>query len=168
LESGGWGELGTSAGLERRRDSYKDPDEALIEKMVEIAEKLGATVQGDDSEVYPGGHQPPHQVPQSVKERLQATLESWVWKLRYLRDWRERKRRMDLLTVTFFPGQRVKDVYGREAVVIAVTAGAPSGLGKISIRYENGKEVHFALVASGLTPLTSEKASNSPRPSQRS
>ena len=31
----------------------KYPDDALIEKMIEIAEKLGATVQGDDGEIYP-------------------------------------------------------------------------------------------------------------------
>jgi hypothetical protein len=36
----------------------KNPDEPMIEKMVQIAERLGAKVQGDDCEVYPGGGQP--------------------------------------------------------------------------------------------------------------
>jgi len=31
----------------------KNPDEALIEKMIHIAHELGATVQGDDGETYP-------------------------------------------------------------------------------------------------------------------
>ena len=32
----------------------KSPDPLLIEKMIQIAEKLNATVQGDDGETYPG------------------------------------------------------------------------------------------------------------------
>ena len=32
----------------------KNPDQRLIEKMIQIAEKLGATVQGDNGEIYPG------------------------------------------------------------------------------------------------------------------
>jgi hypothetical protein len=32
----------------------KDPDRALILKMVQIAERLGAKVHGDDGEEYPG------------------------------------------------------------------------------------------------------------------
>jgi hypothetical protein len=31
----------------------KNPDEALIEKMIHIAHELGAKVQGDDGETYP-------------------------------------------------------------------------------------------------------------------
>jgi hypothetical protein len=31
----------------------KNPDEAIIRKMVQIAERLGANVQGDDGERYP-------------------------------------------------------------------------------------------------------------------
>jgi hypothetical protein len=34
------------------RINTKNPDHALIDKMVEIAEKLGASVQGDDGEIY--------------------------------------------------------------------------------------------------------------------
>ena len=33
----------------------KNPDDALIDKMVEIAKKFNAIVQGDDGEVYIGG-----------------------------------------------------------------------------------------------------------------
>ena len=34
----------------------KNPDQALIEKMIHIAHELGATVQGDDGETYPTKH----------------------------------------------------------------------------------------------------------------
>lgn len=33
----------------------KNPDDPLIDKMVEIARKLNGTVQGDDGEIYTGG-----------------------------------------------------------------------------------------------------------------
>jgi hypothetical protein len=33
----------------------KSPDDAIVNKMVAIAKKLGAKVQGDDGEVYTGG-----------------------------------------------------------------------------------------------------------------
>jgi hypothetical protein len=39
----------------------KNPDSALIDKMVEIARRLGAKVQGEDGEVYPEGGQPPYE-----------------------------------------------------------------------------------------------------------
>ena len=37
----------------------KNPDEAIIHKMVTIAKRLGATVQGDDGEHYPESLPPP-------------------------------------------------------------------------------------------------------------
>jgi hypothetical protein len=136
----------------------KHPSEALIEKMVQIARELGGTVQGDDDEVYPGGGQPPYAVPRSFSEILIRKIASWKWWLRAFRSRGEQKRKLATLAASFVPGQRVKDVYGREAVVTSVNAEQPSGLGKISIRYGDGRELHFALVACGLTPLNSEKA----------
>ena len=41
----------------------KNPDEPVIRKMVEIAERLGATVQGDDGERYPEALAPSSAVP---------------------------------------------------------------------------------------------------------
>lgn len=46
------GEAGALAFLNGEITST-NPDEPLIRKMVEIAERLGATVQGDDGERYP-------------------------------------------------------------------------------------------------------------------
>jgi hypothetical protein len=38
----------------------KNPDEPMIDKMVAIAQRLGAKVQGDDGEVYAGGGAKPY------------------------------------------------------------------------------------------------------------
>ncbi len=40
--------------------STKNPDVATIEKAVNIAKHIGAKVQGDDGEVYPGGGLEPY------------------------------------------------------------------------------------------------------------
>jgi hypothetical protein len=52
----------------------KNPDEALIDKMVVIADELGATVQGDDGEIYRSGHEPPRHPQPSVLDRLRYRL----------------------------------------------------------------------------------------------
>ena len=43
----------------------KNPDARFVDKMVEIAKKLNATVQGDHGEYYPG-KQEPYSVPESA------------------------------------------------------------------------------------------------------
>lgn len=53
----------------------KNPDEALIEKMIHIAHELGATVQGDDGETYPTKHTAPNPS-QSMLGRLKDRLRS--------------------------------------------------------------------------------------------
>jgi len=144
----------------------KHPSEALIEKMVQIAKALGGTVQGDDGEIYSGGGQPPHTVPPSFSQILAGKIVSLKWSLRALRDRGKQKRELAALAARFKPGQRVKDVYGKEAVVTAVNAEQPSVLGKISVRYDDGRELHFALVACGLAPINSEKAPEASGPSR--
>jgi hypothetical protein len=62
----------------------KNPDDPLIEKMVQIADRLGAKVQGDDGEVYPGAGQSPRQEePDETEEMDQVparnSLRPW-WK----------------------------------------------------------------------------------------
>jgi hypothetical protein len=136
----------------------KHPSEALIEKMVQIAKALSGTVQGDDGEVYPGGGRPPFTVPPSFSEIFARKIASLRWWLRSLRGRGKHKQELAALAARFKPGQRVKDVYGKEAVVIAVDTEKPSILGKISVRYDDGRELHFALAACGLTPLNSENS----------
>jgi hypothetical protein len=52
----------------------KNPDEALIDKMVAIARELDAQVQGDDGEVYRSGHEPPVSPLPSTLDRLRNWL----------------------------------------------------------------------------------------------
>ena len=48
----------------------KNPDPALIDKMVAIASRLNATVQGDDGETYKSGHAAPKKFTPTLGERL--------------------------------------------------------------------------------------------------
>jgi hypothetical protein len=137
----------------------KNPDEALIEKMVQIAKLLRATVQGDDGELYVGGGAAPQAARQSAFEWVRTKFENVLWGVRAVRGSAERKRKMGELASSFHVGQRVKGVLGNEGVVTCISADEPPGLGKIAVRFGNGNEVHFSLAASGLSPLPPEKES---------
>jgi len=137
----------------------KNPDEALIEKMVEIAKLLGATVQGDDEEVYPGGGAAPRIVRQSAREWIRGRFGKLVWSARTVHRKAEREKRLAELAASFHVGQRVKGFFGSEGVVTAISTDEPPGLGRVTVRFANGKETNFALAASGLTPFPPENGS---------
>jgi hypothetical protein len=120
----------------------KSPDEALIDKMVAIARELGATVQGDDGEIYQSGHEPPRHPQPSVFDRLS----SWLRALRPARPPRE-------IHPDFGVGDRVSDAFHRVATVIEIDPKSTHGLGKVKIRYDDGREMSFMLAASGLSPV---------------
>jgi len=123
----------------------KNPDEALIDKMVAIARELSATVQGDDGEIYQSGHEPPRHPQPSAFDRLS----SWLRALRPARPLQE-------IRPDFGVGDRVSDVYHRIATVMEIDPKSAHGLGKVKVRYDDGREVSFALAASGLSRV--EKA----------
>lgn len=123
----------------------KNPDEALIDKMAAIARELGATVQGDDGEIYQSGHEPPRHPQPSVFDRLR----SWLRALRPGPPIRE-------IHPDFGVGDRVSDVFHRIATVMEIDPKSAHGLGKVKVRYDDGREVSFALAASGLSRV--EKA----------
>ena len=123
----------------------KNPDEALIDKMMAIARELGATVQGDDGEIYQSGHQPPGHSQPSVFDRLRF----WLRALRPRPPLKE-------IHPDFGVGDRVSDAFRRIATVMEIDSKAAQGLGKVKVRYDDGREVSFALVASGLNRV--EKA----------
>src|SRR5947209_2956354 len=84
--------------------SVKNPDPALIAKMVRLAGQLEARVQGDDGEIYGEDgspiESPPIALPSprpSIFNRLMSVL----------------RRRKTSLATSFRVGQRVRDVYGR-------------------------------------------------------
>lgn len=125
----------------RRGKIYaKNPDEALIRKMAEIAQRLRAAVQGDDEEYYSADGTSSYHVPESVAERLANFLRRAGAEL-YLFP-----RRLWALVFPapcdFYVGQKVLDHLGREAVVIEVNRRSPAGTAVVSIRYANGMQVH--------------------------
>lgn len=136
-----------------------NPSAALTEKMAEIARQLGATLQGDDGELYRGGGAPPEPLRLTALEWIRAKFEYLVWGVRAVRGRAERERRLKELAARFQVGQRVKTFFGNEGVVTDINCDHPPGLGRITVRFSNGKETHFALAASGLLPAVPEKNS---------
>lgn len=120
----------------------KNPDEALIEKMVAIAHELDAQVQGDDGEIYHSGHEPPTDPKLPWRDRLHH----WLQALRPAQA-------IEPIAPPFAVGDRVVDVGRREATVLEIDPKASHGLGKVKVRYDGGQEITYALAASGLAPI---------------
>jgi hypothetical protein len=126
----------------------KNPDEALIDKMVAIARDLGAQVQGDDGETYHSASEPPVQ----PKQSFAGKVGSWFRALRPAQPFKP-------TAPPFKVGDRVLDAFRRETTVIAIDPDSNHGLGKVSVRYADCREASFTLAASGLTPLEHEEVS---------
>jgi hypothetical protein len=127
----------------------KSPDEALIDKMVAIARDLGATVQGDDGEIYQSGHEPPSRPKPSV-------LDSLRYQLRALLPARPLKE----IDPPFRVGDRVVDTFHRIATVVEIDPKSNHGLGKVRVRYDDGRETSSMLVAPGLSPIQRAEREN--------
>jgi hypothetical protein len=123
--------------------STKNPDQPLIEKMLEIARQLGAQVQGDDGEVYGPGP--------SAERRTRSFLKVVTGLLSEIFPARRGRRS----TPPFSVGDRVRDVWGREGLVIEVDPDAEHGLGRIRVRYPSGLILTSLLRAHGLSPAAS-------------
>ena len=125
----------------------KNPDTPLVVKMVAIAAALGATVQGDDGEIYrPDGtsfhpEPPPPPSKPGVVERVRNWLRG-----------RRARRNLRAAAPTFRVGARVRNVFGEAGTVLEVDPAADAGLGRVRVRLDDGREQTFALVASGLEP----------------
>jgi hypothetical protein len=122
----------------------KNPDEALIDKMVAIARALRVEVQGDDGEIYRGGHETLYYPKPSLLDRALR----WLQAMRPVAP-------LPRIRPPFDVGGRVRDAWRREATVIEIDAEAEHGLGKVKVRYDDGKIVTFTLAASGLDPVKS-------------
>jgi hypothetical protein len=127
----------------------KSPDEALIDKMVAIARDLGATVQGDEGEIYQSGHEPPrHPKPSlldSLRYKLRALLPAWPLKE---------------IDPPFRVGDRVVDTFHKIATVVEIDPKSNHGLGKVKVRYDDGREISSMLVAPGLSPIQHAEKEN--------
>ena len=113
----------------------KNPDEALIDKMVAIAAALDAQVQGDDGEIYRSGQETPFYRRPSLWNRFLNSLRT-----------SRSSRPMALKHPTFKVGDRMLDAWQRECTVLEIDSQAEHGLGKVVVRYDNNKVITYALV----------------------
>jgi hypothetical protein len=127
----------------------KNPDPALVTKMVALADALHATVQGDDGEIYGGetgdrtvaGAPPPRGIVARVRALFASVLQ------------RPRGSEAATARLPFGPGDRVRDAWGNEGIVVSIDLDADMGLGAISIRYGDGRVATVAAVAHELERL---------------
>lgn len=121
----------------------KNPDEALVRKMVAIARRLGAQVQGDDGEVYqPDGTAPREQRVVSPPSLIQR-VKNWLSARRNAKQWQAG-------APLFRVGSRVRDSIGRRGTVTEVDRYAERGAGVLSVRFDDGNEARYALIAPGV------------------
>jgi hypothetical protein len=126
----------------------KNPEQPLIRKMVSIARRLNATVQGDDGEIYREdgtSFQPESSIPSPAPAQpgLLARIASWFRHRRNVRELQE-------AAPAFRAGQRVKNPWGDLGTVLSVDHNANGGLGSVRVRLDDGREQNLACVASGL------------------
>lgn len=118
----------------------KNPTPAIIDRMVDVARRFDAIVQGDDGERYLSSDASPIPYEPSLSERVKTFLAGFV-----------PRRRVRVPLPPFHVGDPVRDSFGRPATVIAIRPEADHGLGQIVIRYESGREATFAMAAHGLS-----------------
>jgi hypothetical protein len=121
----------------------------MIAKMVQIAERLGATVQGDDGEIYrQDGSSYEPDVP-----NIPGTAPTPQGIIGRMSQWFSARRAAKKFRATLPPfrvGQRVKNPWGVVGTVTLVDARADGGLGRVRFRTDDGHEHDMALIASGL------------------
>lgn len=115
--------------------SAKNPDPPLIDTMVRIARALDARVQGDDGEMYVSSDAPPIPYRPSLAERIAAMVARW-----------RPRRPLDPAPLPGFGvGDTVTDLWHHSATVIALDPRAEHGLGTITVRYQDGREVTYMM-----------------------
>jgi hypothetical protein len=124
----------------------KNPDNPIITKMVTIAKRLNAEVQGDDGEVYDddGSTFFPDSVvvtapPTSLIERIRA----WIRQCRMSQILQQRAPPLKV-------GDRVRNPWGELGTVIAIDKHANQGFGSVRVKLDDGRKHNLAYVASGL------------------
>jgi hypothetical protein len=118
----------------------KNPDDALISKMVTIARQFNATVQGDDGEIYDGSKSP-----RQPQISLGSRIVGWFSKQRP-----KPQPKLTHVPLPFGVGDKVVDFWGFEHTIISIDSQADHGLGRIqSRRSSDGTEHSFAVIAHG-------------------
>lgn len=132
--------------------STKNPDEAILAKMLKLAQALNANVQGDEGEIYvkPDLYSGSHEAKDSAPEpSLFDRVVNFFRTIPYPTGNRDELR----LKV----GDRVRDPWGAEGLVMEIDQRAEKGLGKITVHYEDGRIRSVAGVAHGLENVTTGK-----------
>ncbi len=96
----------------------KNPDEALIDKMVAIARNFGASVQGDDGEIYQSGAQafrPRPVVPVQPAPTFAERAIAWLGGVQP-----QQSLRFRLGMEAYRAGERLEDPWGREHIVVRI------------------------------------------------
>jgi hypothetical protein len=123
-----------------------NPDPPTIRKMASMAERLRATVQGDDGEIYREdgtSFQAGPSAPSPRQPGILARIASWFRHRRNVRA-------VQHAAPSFRAGQRVKNAWGELGTVLSVDRSANGGLGSVRVRLDDGREQNLACVASGL------------------
>jgi hypothetical protein len=122
----------------------KNPDAPLIDKMIQLAQALGATVQGDDGELYRSGAHRPRvstmPASQPLIRRLGLIL-SQAFSL------------PRLPPPPFRVGDRVTNLAGETATVVFINRRANYGYGRVRVRFDDGREPTFPLFAHNLAKV---------------
>ncbi len=122
----------------------KNPSEELIDKMVNIARLLNATVIGDDGEYYIGSNCPPRFPSLSLKERLKAWFNNLNFRGRAC---------VENEPLPFKTGDRVVNVLNGLTYVVLRIDPNVDALGRIYAQREDGVEEEFCIIGSGLLPV---------------
>jgi len=122
----------------------KNPNDALVAKMVAIAKQFDATVQGDDSEIYDGS-----EFPRQPQISLGSRIAGWFSRLRP-----KPQQKIEHEPLPFGVGDRVVDAWGFEHTIISIDPEANHGMGRIRSRRSNdGTEHSYAVIAHGFKPV---------------
>jgi hypothetical protein len=123
--------------------SLKNPSPAQIAKMVRLAERLGAHVQGDNGELY-------REDGSTFEVDQPIVASSWRSLFRRIsRAFQQRARR----SAPFRVGQRVKNAWGEIGTVVSVDVHAHHRLGSVRVKMDDGREQDVAAVASGFDAI---------------
>jgi hypothetical protein len=118
----------------------KNPERALLLKMVSVAPHLGASVQGDDGEVYDAEGNALH-----PRVGLVSRIASWV-----RNHVSSGATPISASSLPFKVGDRVRDSRGYVASVTEIDVRAEHGLGRITVKYDDGRTLSSTAIAHGL------------------
>ncbi len=132
--------------------STKNPDEAILAKMLRLAEALDAKVQGDEGEIYvkpdldSGFREAKASAPEpSLFDRVTSFFRTILYPP------------LNRDELPFKVGDRVRDPWDNEGLVMEIDRRAEKGLGQITVHYEDGRILSVAIVAHGLEKVTIDK-----------